>query len=90
MIDNIYCYNSKLHLFSITLLQNISDLTSMKVVSFCGPTLVCVDNGTPYDRCTLLWNIKIKTLITDMYCIIFAITNIVYYYMIYKHDFTGR
>ena len=27
----------------------------------------------------LTWNIKIKTLITDIYCTIFAITNIVCY-----------
>ena len=33
------------------------------------------------------WNIKIKTLITDIYCMIFAITNIVYHLMLYKHYF---
>ena len=45
MIDNIttYCHNSKLRLFSITLLQNIADPTSMKVFSFCTVTLLCVD-----------------------------------------------
>ena len=45
MIDNIttYCHNSKLQFFSITLLQNISGLTSMKVISFYA--LVCVDKG---------------------------------------------
>ena len=38
-----YCHNLKLQLFSITLLQNIADLTTMKVISFCTATLVCVD-----------------------------------------------
>ena len=44
-IDNMttHCHNSKLQLVSITLLQTIADLTSMKVISFCTATLVCVD-----------------------------------------------
>ena len=44
-IDNIttFCHNSKLQLISITLLQNISDLTSMKLIRFCKAALVCVD-----------------------------------------------
>ena len=32
-------------------------------------------------RIKVKWNIKIKTLITDIYCMIFAITNIVYHLM---------
>ena len=45
MIDNIttYCHISNLQLFSIALLQNIADLTSMKVISFCAAALLCVD-----------------------------------------------
>ena len=53
--DNIttHCHNSKLQLISITLLQNISDLTSMKVIRFCTASFVQLTNGTPYDQCTL-------------------------------------
>ena len=52
-------YNQILSQFKITFIFNhitakhIADLTSMKVISFCTATLVCVHNSTPYDQCTL-------------------------------------
>ena len=48
-----YFHNSKLQLFSITLLQHIADLTFMKVISFCTATLVCVDNSIGYEPADL-------------------------------------
>ena len=49
-----------------------TDLTSMKGISLYTATLatVCVDKRCTYEHSTLL---------TDIHCIIFTITNIVYY-----------
>ena len=48
---------------------------------------LCVDKRYNVWPMYLKWNIKIKTQITDIYCTIFAITNIVYHLMLYKHYF---
>ena len=60
-VDNMttYFHNSNLQVFSITFpshFHHIADLTSMKVISFCTVSRVCVDKrytwmtGVPYKR----------------------------------------
>ena len=78
----ISCETDERHYFPSHYSKNIADLTSINVISVWRHSYVLTTvhrmTNVPYK----LWTIKIKTLSSDIYYIIFAITNIVYYEML--------